>query len=143
MESSSLSSSHLNHNSSSNVENGQKQINENNNRFNSDKNQGLIQMVQQLSPSILQPQQQGTNNLTRIISNNNNNETFQSQHHPNHHQEPVAVQNSNNANFCFMCRQDFASRNDFVNHLKSHIIDASNADIIAKVILDATNGLCT
>lgn len=49
-----------------------------------------------------------------------------------------------------MCRQEFASKQDFVNHLKSHIVegrinDTSNngVDIITKVIMDATNGLCT
>ncbi|XP_063706006.1 uncharacterized protein LOC134835080 [Culicoides brevitarsis] len=129
------SSSHL---STSLLENGNKIYD--NHRYSSDKTsssqQGLIQIVQQLSPSILQQQQQGNTSIARGTNNNNNNDTSYHQHQ------------SQSENVCFICRQEFQSRNDFVNHLKSHIIegrlgDASNADIIAKVILDATNGLCT
>lgn len=62
METNTVSSSHLN-----NVENNNKQMHqsEQQQRY-TDKAQGLIQMVQQLSPSIIQQQNQGSSSMTRV-----------------------------------------------------------------------------
>lgn len=57
----------------------------------------------------------------------------------------------NTSNYCFMCRQDFLSRSEFMVHIRSHFVDGkmgvgdmSAADMLARTLMDNTNqGLCT
>lgn len=49
-----------------------------------------------------------------------------------------------------MCRQDFASRSEFAVHIRSHFVDGkmgaadlSAADMLARTLMDNTQGLCT
>ncbi|KAJ6637823.1 Zinc finger protein [Pseudolycoriella hygida] len=105
----------------------------------------LIMQTQGMNNANQQPQQhhQQNNMLSTSGVQASTTNYFQSQ--SSQHIVPY-----NTSNYCFMCRQDFVSRSEFMGHIRSHFIDGkmgvgdlSAADMLARTLMDNTQGLCT